>query len=285
MLFLSINFGVLPGKRMWKRDSLSMCVVTCISVLLLWGVPLSRVDGAVTITRSNSVTGSNISTQVTSDRICVSVDIRNSVREFELLRGCTVVEGFVRIVLIDRANESDYENVSFPELREITCYLMLYRVRGLRNLGLLFPNLAVIRGNTLFQDYALVVYEMQQLQELGLWGLTAILRGSVRIEKNPELCYYNTVNWDAITNGGEHFIVSNKDATSCPIQEVCDVAEGCNKSMCWGSQTHNCHRGRPQSECHELCLGGCTGPTADRCYVCRGVLNDGVCVSKCPPGR
>ena len=231
MLHLSSDFGLLPDNRMWKSENLNMCIVTCISLLLLWGVPLSRVDGTVTITRSNSVIGSNITTQVTSGRICVSIDIRNSVRDFEQLRGCTVVEGFVRIVLIDRANESDFENVSFPELREITCYLMLYRVRGLRNLGLLFPNLAVIRGNTLFQDYALVVYEMLQLQELGLWGLTAILRGSVRIEKNYALCYYNTVNWDAITNGGEHFIASNKDATSCPSQGVCDVAEGCNKSM------------------------------------------------------
>lgn len=254
--------------RMW-------CATSCVLVALLWGLPA---EGAVTITRPDA-------NATARGRICGSVDVRNKVRELEQLRGCTVVEGFVQIVLIDHANASDFDNVSFPELREITCYLILYRVKGLRNLGQLFPNLAVIRGNTLVQDYALVVYEMLQLQELGLWGLTAILRGSVRIEKNYALCYYNTVNWDAITNGGEHFIVNNKDASSCPGPGICEVAEGCNRSMCWGSQTQLCQRTSSKGECHELCLGGCSGPRPDQCFVCRGVLNDGECVAKCPRGR
>jgi insulin receptor len=74
------------------------------------------------------------------------------------------VEGFVRVVLIDRANESEYDKFSFPELREITGYLLIYRVTGLTSLGRMFPNLTVIRGNSLFVDYALVVYEMFDLQ-------------------------------------------------------------------------------------------------------------------------
>jgi insulin receptor len=74
------------------------------------------------------------------------------------------VEGFVRVVLIDRANETDYDWFSFPELHEITDYLLVYRVTGLTSLGALFPNLTVIRGNSLFVDYALVVYEMFQLK-------------------------------------------------------------------------------------------------------------------------
>jgi hypothetical protein len=35
-------------------------------------------------------------------------------------------------------------------------------------------------------------------QELGLYSLTDILRGGVRIEKNPLLCFVDTVNWDLI---------------------------------------------------------------------------------------
>lgn len=96
--------------------------------------------------------------------MCQSKDIRNTVDMFSELHGCRVIEGFVQIVLIDKAEASDYANITFPELREITGYLLLYRVHGLRSLGKLFPNLNVIRGNTLFLNYALVVYEMIQLQ-------------------------------------------------------------------------------------------------------------------------
>lgn len=83
---------------------------------------------------------------------------------FRRLSGCRVVEGFVQIVLIDHATENSFANLSFPELREITHYLLLYRVNSLRSLGKLFPNLAVIRGETLFLNYALVVFEMIHLQ-------------------------------------------------------------------------------------------------------------------------
>jgi hypothetical protein len=38
-----------------------------------------------------------------------------------------VVEGFVQILLIDRAEQSAYANLSFPDLVEITGYLVLYR--------------------------------------------------------------------------------------------------------------------------------------------------------------
>ena len=100
--------------------------------------------------------------------ICSSMDIRNKAQALERLSGCRVVEGFVRVVLIDKANETDYEGFSFPELQEITDYLLVYRVTGLASLGQLFPNLTVIRGNSLFVDYALVIYEMFQLKVIHL---------------------------------------------------------------------------------------------------------------------
>lgn len=68
------------------------------------------------------------------------------------------------ITLIDRSNASDYDNYTFPNLVEITDYLLLYRVQGLRSLMHLFPNLRVIRGNNLVANYALIIYEMLQMQ-------------------------------------------------------------------------------------------------------------------------
>ena len=85
---------------------------------------------------------------------------------------------------------------------------LFFRVNGLRSVGHLFPNLTVIRGHSLFINYALVAFEMMHLQEIGLHSLTDIMRGSVRFEKNPALCYADTVDWDIIAKAGkgEHVI-------------------------------------------------------------------------------
>jgi len=100
------------------------------------------------------------------DGICQSIDIRNSVDTFAVLKDCRVIEGFLQIVLIENNTEADFENVSFPELREITGYFLLYRVEGLRSLSKLFPNLEVIRGDILLTDYAFMIYEMKSMQEV-----------------------------------------------------------------------------------------------------------------------
>lgn len=100
------------------------------------------------------------------DGICQSIDIRNNVVSFKVLKDCRVIEGFLQIVLIENNTEADFENVSFPELREITGYFLLYRVDGLKSLNKLFPNLEVIRGDILLTDYAFMIYEMKNLQEV-----------------------------------------------------------------------------------------------------------------------
>lgn len=64
---------------------------------------------------------------LSSVAVCQSIDIRNNVDQFSKLDGCRVVEGFVQILLIDRAEHSAYTNLSFPDLVEITGYLILYR--------------------------------------------------------------------------------------------------------------------------------------------------------------
>lgn len=120
-----------------------------------------------------------------ASRVCKSINVRNSVSSLRQLEGCAVVEGYVQVVLIERANESDFASWSFPELREVTEYLLFYRVPGLRRLGHLFPNLNRVGGARLFLDYGLVVHEMFGLREIGLNGLQEITRGSVIITKNP----------------------------------------------------------------------------------------------------
>lgn len=83
--------------------------------------------GTILVAADRSFPEINSSLSSSEGRICPSIDVRNRVSNLDVLRGCRVVEGSVHIVLIDHANETDYDSVSFPELREITQYLLLYR--------------------------------------------------------------------------------------------------------------------------------------------------------------
>ncbi|KAJ6634889.1 Insulin-like receptor [Pseudolycoriella hygida] len=248
--------------------------------------------------------------------VCQSKDIRNLPAELNILKGCRVIEGFLMITLIDRYNETDYDNFTFPELVEITDFLMLYRVQGLKTLGHLFPNLRVIRGNNLVNNYALIIYEMLQLTDISLKSLTSLNRGAVRIEKNPLLCFADTINWVYIANGTQmedHFIDSNKNINECAVcpsgkkdeksdGDVSDLEcpvskKDPKKRYCWNRNL--CQKICPDACgnrscddegncCDEMCLGSCQMPNASNCTVCRrlsiGKLDERKCIDTCPPG-
>jgi hypothetical protein len=75
---------------------------------------------------------------------------------------CRVVEGHVQVTFITEmsADANLSSIITFPELREITDYLIVYRVEQVITLKLMFPNFALIRGKHLFSNYALVIYEV-----------------------------------------------------------------------------------------------------------------------------
>jgi insulin receptor len=151
-----------------------------------------------------------------------------------------VIEGNLTFLLIDTGKWEDYQKYSFPNLIEITEFLLLFRVIDLRSLNHLFPNLAIIRGDRLFSDYALVAFEMPDLVELGLSSLVSIPRGAVRLEKNPNLCYIETVDWAKITTGvtmSENYFKGNKDVQECvnSCPNTCDMTIEFDKEVhrCW----------------------------------------------------
>lgn len=120
------------------------------------------------------------------EKICDSVVVRNTPDRLLALENCTVVNGYVHIVLLDETKDEDFR-LSFPKLREITQYLVVYRVTGLTSLGSLFPNLALIRGvrSADFPGLALMIHDNKHLVEIGLRSLTNITQGSVIITNNP----------------------------------------------------------------------------------------------------
>lgn len=68
------------------------------------------------------------------------------------------------MTLIDNFDATPEKDVHFPELVEITDFFLVYHVKGLKSLANIFPNLRVIRGNTLLTDYALAIYENENLR-------------------------------------------------------------------------------------------------------------------------
>uniref|UniRef100_A0A8C0WG88 Tyrosine-protein kinase receptor n=1 Tax=Castor canadensis TaxID=51338 RepID=A0A8C0WG88_CASCN len=237
--------------------------------------------------------------------LCPGMDIRNNLTRLHELENCSVIEGHLQILLMFKTRPEDFRDLSFPKLIMITDYLLLFRVYGLESLRDLFPNLTVIRGSRLFFNYALVVFEMVHLKELGLYNLMNITRGAVRIEKNNELCYLATIDWSRILDSVEdNYIVLNKDdkeecgdvcpgtakgKTNCPATvingqfvERCWTHSHCQKVCPTICKSHGC-----TAEglcCHSECLGNCSEPDdPTKCVACRNFYLDGRCVETCPP--
>lgn len=254
-------------------------------------------------------------------RVCAGVHVRNDLKSFEQLRGCNIIDGPLTIALVSNQTHpfesKDYDNITFPDLNEVTEYLLFFRVQGLTTLSRLFPNLAVIRGKNLFSNYALIIYEMMHLQKINLPKLSDILRGSVRIERNPDLCYVSTVNWEGICKltYTPHFFKNNnaRCENQCPdncrpwnlksntgiistpnIQgDVKELGSENNRSIfCWSNQV--CHQlcqnleslslpiGPNGGCCSSECAGGCyLEDRPDQCLSCRSVSYGDTCVKQC----
>lgn len=198
------------------------------------------------------------------------MDIRNDVSQLRKLENCSIIEGNLQILLMFTTGAEDFRGLSFPRLLMITEYLLLFRVYGLESLRDLFPNLSVIRGTNLFFSYALVIFEMPHLRDVGLHSLGHILRGSVRIERNQELCHLSTIDWGLLLpdTGDSTYIVGNKLAEECA--DVCpgilDVEKPCVQTSVNGQLDYRCWT---SSYCQK---GGCW---QRRVWWCRLLFWDG----------
>ncbi|XP_037048464.1 insulin-like receptor [Bradysia coprophila] len=254
--------------------------------------------GAVTM-----ILGMSLVDAGTDDGICRNIKIMFEQSELNALKDCRIIEGSLIIGNLHSDNETDYDGFTFPNLVEITDFMLL------------FPNLRVIRGNRLMNNYALIIYHLPHLQEIGLKSLTTISRGFVRISKNPELCFADTIDWTYIANGtsvDDHFIDSNQHRNRCNVCPTriglyvdgkyvngsdidCPISKlDSKKRHCWNAQT--CQKICPESCgeracndqlecCDENCLGSCDsdGTICTSCrHVSVGSLDARTCVDKCP---
>ncbi|KAK8738694.1 hypothetical protein OTU49_004016, partial [Cherax quadricarinatus] len=130
---------------------------------------------------------------------CGTIEIIGNASLLEQYQLCTVIEGHLRIQLIDDYNPT-WPLLGLPNLTQVTGYVLLYRLSYLRTFRHLLPRLAVIRGDNLFHGHSLVVFGNIFLREVGLTNMTNILKGSVRIEKNWSLCPGPEATWSRLTS-------------------------------------------------------------------------------------
>lgn len=126
---------------------------------------------------------------------CQGVDVKFDVKELKKLEGCGIVEGSVQISQLEI-----FENVSFPSLHEITGRLVIIKVSGIKSVMQLFPNLVRIHGEELLENYAMILVDNPDLEEIGLSSLKRIKKGAVRVGGNDKLCYASTVNWSSVVH-------------------------------------------------------------------------------------
>lgn len=169
---------------------------------------------------------------------------RNRCKGCDKLRNCTTYDGSVQIEGIISTNAAVLRQLSFPRLTEITGHLLVSLVYTKQSLKDIFPKLAVIRGRAsdLFLDYSLVIYQNDGLRQINLPSLTTILSGGVRIEKNINLCYVDTVRWKSIMktssedNNGLVISSNNNDCYNGCYKKVCVPPAGHGASgieYCW----------------------------------------------------
>ncbi|GMT18666.1 hypothetical protein PFISCL1PPCAC_9963 [Pristionchus fissidentatus] len=262
--------------------------------------------------------------------ICGSVDIRNDARtvfnkenasdEFiTRYMNCTILEGTFSLSMITNSSTREEDFVTFPNLVEITGYLLVFNVKSLTTLSRIFPNLRIIGGSQLIMNYALIIYQNPDLKDIGLPNLRVIRNGGVRISENPSLCFAVQIDWKRITFGQiDDVLVTDGVASGQKCTDQCDdPSNRCVRRQtagghgglvisCWNATTcqETCEydmtrnatkeagpgclvgtSGDTSVACHPQCLGGCYEvDNSAECIACKGFLNDGRCVSQCPRG-
>uniref|UniRef100_A0A0N5AQ89 receptor protein-tyrosine kinase n=1 Tax=Syphacia muris TaxID=451379 RepID=A0A0N5AQ89_9BILA len=236
------------------------------------------------------------------DRYCGNVDIRTSSKYGDphiSYENCTVVEGNVIIAVYNDTAIDESAYAIFKTIRVVTGFVVVFFTENLRSLSRVLPNLRIIGGDDLIDDYSLIVYSNVGLYDIGLSKLTAILNGGVYSAGNGNLCYVRSINWNKLLEASDrHIYIDEGSNLKAEHSDRCLTENG--KSMCWSNTT--CQKGvvvyfkficiirgpgcdDKGQRCHEQCLGGCfiiNDPGS--CYYCRNVAHEGKCIESCPPG-
>ncbi|XP_061392811.1 insulin-like peptide receptor [Musca vetustissima] len=235
--------------------------------------------------------------------LCKSTIIRN-LHDIEQIRNCTIITGHVKLVEFELTPKM-LLTLRPLEVEEITDYLLVYRIHGLDSLERIFPKLLVIRGvHLLYDRYGLVILENRYMENIGLISLLRVIRGSIRIESNPSLCYTHTINWVSILGNHSkefHYVLkNNKSPNYCPLCYGLNPTEQERYQNCWSLgkpqkqiladyNNNQCPVNCPSGKCNKkgkCCSGNClTSCADDSCRYCSTLISGKKCVRDCIPPR
>lgn len=203
---------------------------------------------------------------------CQGVDVIHA-GNIESFRDCTIIDGSLTILETSfNGFQEIYQNFSFgpryprmhpsalevfSNLREVTGYVSIQASHpAFTNLSY-FSNLEIIGGRQLTEYFAALYIVKTSLQSLQLRSLKQVRSGSIAILENKDLCYVNSIKWDAMLKSTTHTKLMERNAPE----------DKCRQTH------HTCH-----TECDS---DGCWGPGADDCLSCRNYKLGDKCVPSC----
>ena len=198
------------------------------------------------------------------------------------IENCEIVLGSIQIYTAILSSE-----IQFKKLVEVTDYVLIFQPYGVKSLDEIFPKLTIIRGDRLYQNYALTLFLSTQLLNLNFKSLKSIQRGSVFISRLSSTCYVRTINWNYIIKENKAPGLITTTNNDCHLEKC---QKNCN-NYCWSER-----------ECQNICPNECenncnikTGTCCEnsncmhcnnhtQCVACKNLRNflNGECVKECP---
>nr|CAH8869712.1 unnamed protein product [Trichobilharzia regenti] len=227
-----------------------------------------------------------------------------------LYGGCTHIIGNLVLCGLEKlVNGSDPDLSFLGKIEDVSGYVYIGR-NNVKSISL--PSLKVIRGEPgypIMNTSAALVVNRNTLEILDLRSLTSIQRNHIVAFNNQFLCNFGfTIDWQQIFEDSrkQMFIPVRKAETishaGCDIDRTKHSCHGScpvvnERGYCWGPEPEMCQKmlkcannldnyclgGRTSNQpCLEECLGGCENHPSN-CRACKHAINDGKCVSQCPP--
>lgn len=96
-----------------------MTVKGCLLPLVLLFFALPRIESSSVEDVAEEQKGLVVDPEYTDDeqKNCHNVDIRNNLRRLALIKNCTVITGFLQLVLLERVPQEDFAEYRFDKLR------------------------------------------------------------------------------------------------------------------------------------------------------------------------
>jgi insulin-like growth factor 1 receptor len=288
----------------------------CIILIILTNFSMILTIAGSSLNSSYLSSSSQLLSQSSSNYdfvVCASVRIRGIVqyKYIQKLQRCSIILGNIQIVNADFSILSDNKQKTvFKNLIEITDYLLIFQVKGLKSLENIFPKLKIIRGDHLFKNsFSFIIFLTNSLYDIAIPNLMKIQNGNLLLSRLYHTCYINTINWKSLINDKQQsinkFLINDNcfgekcpnDCKHCWNSNKCQLK--CNNNTCLGlcSKYRDLKTGQCVEKCvnndqlaynHHTCIPadtcGNTNQIMNNKFSLYNNFNQSDCIEKCPNG-